>query len=166
MDRQAEMMKRAGRRISLLMGLILSFFQSLAGQLSSGHFSLPGWLVSFALSVAVSWIIGFLVPMGKVGMSAARRAGFPEGSLKARLLQTLISDLIFSPFITLVNVTLAYRNARGQGAPVNFFGMLLPSLGISLALGFVLVFLFQPICMKLVMKGQGGSSGRPGGPSD
>ena len=165
MDRQAEMMKRTGRKVSLMMGVILSFFQSLAGQLRSGQFSVPGWLISLALSVAVSWIIGFLVPVGKVGMNAVCRAGLERDSLKARLLQTLVSDLIFSPVITLVNVILAYRNARGHGAPVSFFGMLLPSLGISLVLGFVLVFIFQPICMKLAMKGNPPAGG-PGGASD
>ena len=59
-------MKTAGRLISMMMGLILSFFQSLAGQLRSGQFTFQGWIVSLALSIAVSWLIGYIVPMGKV----------------------------------------------------------------------------------------------------
>jgi len=147
-----EAMQQAGRKISLMMGLILSFFQSLIGNLTSGHFALPSWLLSFAISVAVSWVIGFLVPIGKLGMSAARKAGFAPGTLKARLLQACVSDCIFSPVISLVNVLLAYFNAKSHGAPVSFPGMYLPSLGLSLAAGFVLVFIFQPICAKIALK--------------
>jgi hypothetical protein len=144
-------MKSAGRCISMMMGLILSFFQSLASMLLSGHFTLPGWLISLALSVCVSWIIGWLVPMGKVSQSVCQKLKCEPGTLKARLAETLVSDLIFTPFITLANVLLAWRNATAGGAKIPFLPMFLPSLGISLLIGFVLVFIFQPICKKAVL---------------
>ena len=152
MQPNPEMMKKAGRKISMLMGLILSFFQSLSGQLFSGHFSFPSWLLSLALSIAVSWLIGYIVPMGKVSQNVCTSFRCEPRSLKTRLLETLVSDLIFSPVITLVNVLLAYRGAVSQGAPVRFLPMFLSSLGISLALGFVLIFIFQPLCKKWVLK--------------
>ena len=161
MQPNPEMMKRAGQKISLLMGLILSFFQSLAGQLFSGHFSFPSWLISLALSIAVSWLIGYIVPMRKVSQNVCTSFHCPPRSLKARLLETLVSDLIFSPLITLVNVFLAYRSAVSQGAPVRFLPMYLSSLGISLVLGFILIFLFQPLCMKLVLRNHPGGGPHP-----
>ncbi|MBO7662498.1 MAG: hypothetical protein J6U01_03925 [Clostridia bacterium] len=144
-------MKSAGRFISMLMGLILSFFQSLAGQLFSGHFTLPGWLISLALSICVSWLIGWIVPMGKVSQSLCQKLKCEPGSLKARLAETCVSDLIFTPFITLANVLLAWRNATAGGAKIPFLPMFLSSLGISLLIGFVLVFIFQPLCKKAVL---------------
>ena len=151
-------MKTAGRLISMMMGLILSFFQSLAGQLRSGQFTFQGWIVSLALSIAASWLIGYIVPMGKVSKSICRKLKCPEGSLKARIAESAVSDLIFSPFITLANVLLAWRNIPPQARPP-FLPMFLPSLGISLLIGFVLVFIFQPICKKFVLSRVFGNKG-------
>lgn len=164
MTQQNAAMKAAGRKISLLMGLILSFFQSLAGQLFSGHFALPAWLISLAISIPVSWLIGFLVPMGKVSQQVCRKCKCRPGTLKARLAETLVSDLIFTPVLTLVNVTVAYRGAVSHGAKIRFLPMFLSSLGISLALGFVLVFVFQPLCRKWAMKGMPEGQGNPPAP--
>jgi len=143
-------MRTAGRLISMMMGFILSFFQSLAGQLRSGHFSFSGWMISLALSIGISWLIGYIVPMGKVSRNICRKLKCPEGSLKARIAESAVSDLIFSPFITLANIFLARRNIPANAKPT-FFSMYISSLLISLAIGFVLVFIFQPICKKFVL---------------
>ena len=142
--------RTAGRLISMMMGFILSFFQSLAGQLRSGHFSFSGWMISLALSIGISWLIGYIVPMGKVSRNICRKLKCPEGSLKARIAESAVSDLIFSPFITLANIFLARRNIPANAKPP-FFSMYISSLLISLAIGFVLVFIFQPICKKFVL---------------
>ena len=144
-------MKKAGHLISMILGFILSFFQSLAGQLRSGRFTFSGWMVSLALSIAVSFLIGYIVPMGKVSQNICRKLKCPPGTLKARLAETAVSDLIFTPFITLANVFMAWRNIPAQAKPP-FLPMYLSSLGISLVIGFVLVFIFQPIVKKYVLE--------------
>ena len=69
--------------------------------------------------------------------------------------------MLFSPLICLANILLAYRNAVAHGAKVSFPGMFLPSLGIRLALGFVLAFIFLPICKKTVMSRVMKAGGKP-----
>ena len=150
--------RTAGRLISMIMGFILSFFQSLAGQLRSGHFTFQGWIISLALSIAISWLIGYFVPMGKISQKVCKKLKCPEGSLKARIAESAVSDLIFSPFITLANVFLAWRSIPPQSRPP-FLPMVLSSLGISLLIGLILVFIFQPICKKLVLSRVFGNQG-------
>ena len=163
LHRQADpaRMRAAGKAVGMMMGLVMSFFQSLAGQLSSGHFTFPGWIISLALSIAISWVIGYIVPMGKITKNVCTKLKCQPESLKARLAESLISDLLFSPLICLANILLAYRNAAAHGAKVSFPGMFLPSLGISLALGFVLAFIFLPICKKTVMSRVMKAGGKP-----
>ena len=52
----------------------MSVLLSLLGNLMSGRFSLIGFLISTAVSIAVSLVIGFLLPMQKVGSAACRKA--------------------------------------------------------------------------------------------
>lgn len=150
----AQAKKAVGRKMTLFLGLILSFFQPLVGQLTSGHFTIPGYLLSFAISAVIGLAIGFLVPIGRITRAASAKAKLPKGSLKARLLETMVSNLIFSPILSFVNVFLAYRNASAHApaGTVKFLPMYLPSLGIGLVLGFILVFIFQPLCLKWALK--------------
>ncbi len=145
-------MKSAGRKISLMVGIILSFFQSLIGQLRSGHFALPAWLLSLAVSIVVSFLISYVVPIRKIFQNVCTSWKCKPGTLKARLLETLVSDLVFTPLLTLVNVFIAWRGAVSQGARIPFLPMYLSSLWVSLLVGYVLAFFCQPLCMKLVLK--------------
>ncbi|MBR1702393.1 MAG: hypothetical protein IJ716_10610 [Lachnospiraceae bacterium] len=145
-------MKKIGRQMSLLMGVTLSFFLSLTGILSSGQFTFPGFLINFLISSVISLIIGFLVPMKKVNDSLGAKLGLKQHTLKTRLFESLISDLIYTPIITLVMITLAHRNATSHGARIPYVPMLLKGILISMAVGYVLIFIFMPLFMKLVMK--------------
>lgn len=149
---QMKKMKKIGIEMSLLMGVTLSFFLSLTGILSSGKFTVPGFLISFVVSLIISLIIGFLVPMKKVNDSLDARLGLKPHTLKTRLFESLISDLIYTPIITLIMITMAYRNASANGAPVQYVPMLIGGLVLSLIVGYVLIFIFMPLFMKLVMK--------------
>lgn len=149
-------MKSVGRRMSLMMGTTLSFCLSLVGNLASGRFTLPGFLLSFLGSMVISLAIGFLVPMGKLTSALDAKLGLKPGGLPARCVNALASDLIYSPLITLAMVFMAWRRATGQGAQIPFLPMYLRGLAISLAVGFVLVFLLTPIYMKLAMKDRRG----------
>ncbi|MCR4656039.1 MAG: hypothetical protein K5770_07415, partial [Lachnospiraceae bacterium] len=70
-----KIMRKVGMKMNILMGVSLSFGLSLTGNLSSGHFTVPGFLISFLASTVVSIIIGFLVPMRKLETAAVSKAG-------------------------------------------------------------------------------------------
>ncbi|WP_051688586.1 hypothetical protein [Butyrivibrio sp. AE2032] len=164
-----EMMMKVGRAMSIRMGIAMSFCLSLVGTLTSGHFTPIGFVISFVISSIISLLIGFIIPMGKVSEGARAKAKLERGSIKARLLETFISDLIYTPVITLAMVFFAYKMAMkqsGGAAQLNFWGMFLSSLAICFVAGFILIFLVQPIFMKGVMKKYGmngmGNGGAPG----
>ena len=164
-------MKLAERKMSLLMGLTMSFALSLTGLVSAGQFTVRAFLINFAISFVISMVIGLLVPMGRVNASLCGRLGLRQGGIHARLFESLISDLIYTPVITFCMVTLAYRQAVSHGAPLRYGPMLGRSMVISLVAGYVIIFLVTPLFMRAAMKGvpQGGPGGpgvpgRPDGP--
>lgn len=148
-------MKKISMEMSILMGVTLSFFLSLTGNLTSGHFTVAGFLVSFVISLIISLIIGFLVPMKKVTDYLDGKLGLKPGKLSTRLFETLISDLIYTPVITFAMVTMAYKQATSQGAPLKYLPMLGRSELISMIVGYVLIFIFMPLFMKWVLKRNG-----------
>lgn len=145
-------MRRAGQKMSLYMGVTLSFILSLVGTLSSGHFTVPGWLISFVCSTIIALIIGFVVPMGKISRDLTEKLNLDPESVPAKLLKALVSDLIYTPLITLAMVYMAYRQASAHGAPVNFWGMFLPSLLLSLVVAYFCIYFIEPIFLKKVMR--------------
>ena len=156
-------MKKIGREMSLLMGVTLSFFLSLTGLLAAGKFNVVGWIISFLISTVISLIIGFLVPMKKVTDGVNNKLGLKPGKLGTRCMESLLSDLIYTPIITLAMVFMAYKKATAHGAKIPFIGMFGKSLVISLVVGFILIFIFMPLYMKLVFKKNG--IGGPQGPN-
>ncbi len=151
---RAQMMKKIGRRMSILMGVSLSFCLSLLGNLTSGHFTLLGFLISFAVSTLISLIIGFLVPMKKVGDSLANALHLKPRSLPAHCAESFVSDLIYTPVITLAMVALAWKMATSHGAQMPFLPMFLHSLVLSMIVGYVLIFILMPVFFKLTTRGQ------------
>lgn len=148
-------MKKIGREMSILMGITLSFFLSLTGILSSGYFTVPGFLISFVVSLVISLIIGFFIPMKKVTDSLGRKLGLAPRKFSTHCFEALISDLIYTPIITLIMVFLAYRQAIRQGAQIPFWPMLGKSMLISMIVGYILIFIFMPLFLKIVMKRNG-----------
>lgn len=152
-----ERMKVVGRKMAVCMGVLMSFALALTGNMASGHFAVPGFLISFAISLLISLAIGFLIPIGRVTQGACKGLGLGIGTLPARLVESLISDLIYTPFITLVMTGFAYqmviRQSGGEVRPV-FAMMFARSFLICFIVGFVLIFIFQPIFLKLIMKDQ------------
>ena len=144
-------MKKIGMKMSLLMGVTLSFFLSLAGNLSSGHFTLPGFLISFLISFIISMIIGFLVPMKKVNDALGAKLGLIPGKGLTRCIEAFVSDLIYTPLITFAMIVMAHKQATAQGASIPFLPMFFKSLCMSLVIAFVLIFICTPIFMKLVL---------------
>ena len=149
------MMKKIGMQVSFLMGVTLSFFLSFTGVAASGHFSLPAWLISFVISAVVSLVIGFFVPMKKILDSMTTDRGMEPGKLSTRLMEALISNLIYTPLITIIMSTYGYIQSAKHGAKVPYGLMLGKSLIVCLIVGFILIFIFQPMIMKFVFNRNG-----------
>ena len=149
-------MKKISRQMSVLMGLTLSFFMSLAGNLASGKFTVIGFILSFIVSFIISVLIGLFVPMRRVNDAVDRKLGLAPGKLSTHAVESLVSDFIYTPLITLAMIAMAYKNAVSHGAKGLKFGpMFGKALLLSLVIGFILVFFFMPIYMKLLLKKNG-----------
>ena len=148
-------MKKIGLQMNLLMALSLSFALSLYGNLSSGHFRFPAFLLSFLLSAVISFVIGLLVPMPKLEQKICGKVGADPRSAGGNAVMSLVSDLIYTPVITLAMTGLAYPQAVKHGASVSFGGMFLVSLLISMLIGFVLIFILKPLFLRLVLRMNG-----------
>ena len=109
-------------------------------------------LISFVCSTIIALIIGFVVPMGKISRDFTEKLNLDPESVPAKLLKALVSDLIYTPLITLAMVYMAYRQASAHGAPVNFWGMFLPSLLLSLVVAYFCIYFIEPIFLKKVMR--------------
>ena len=152
-------MRKIGLQMSVLMGVTLSFFLSLVGNLmgakQSGSFSVPGFLISFVISTIVSLFIGLIVPMKKVNDGLHAKLNMQEGSIGAKLLDSLVSDIIYTPIMTLLMVFLAYKQATAHGAQMPFLPMFLSSLVVCLIVGYILIFIFMPLYLNILMKMNG-----------
>ena len=158
-----------GKKINLQMGLLMSVTLSLClsatGLLSAGQFTVPALLMNFAVSFVISMIISILVPMNKVNAAADRKLGLRPGELKTRFFESFLSDIIYTPILTVAMVTVAYFNVKAH-APADkvppYAGMLIKSLVISLLVGYVLIFIFMPIFLRFVLKKNGMGPMGPG----
>lgn len=96
--------------MGLKMGLTMSFFLSLAGNLSSGHFSVVGWLISFVMSSIISvFVLGTIFPMKKISDGACKVLKLTPNKIPARMVSSLISALIYTTILTTLMITVAYH---------------------------------------------------------
>lgn len=148
-------MRMIGMKMCILMGFTMSVILSLVGTATSGHFTVPSWLISFGISLVISLVIGFVVPVNKLGDMACRKCKAEPRSLKGNLISSLVSNLIYTPIITILMVTVMVGNAakhapKGAVPPVT---KILPgSLLISLVVGYVVIVIAQPLYLKLLLK--------------
>lgn len=145
-------MKKIERRMGLAMSLTMSFILSLAGNLSSGAFTVPHFLRSFVVSFLISLLITTLVPMRKTALYFTEKLGLKPGTIKYRIVEALIMDLLMSPLMTFVMVCIAYRQATAHGAKIPFGPMLLRSEITSFITAFFALFLLTPLLIKIVTK--------------
>lgn len=157
------MNKKIGIQMSLLMAVTVSFCLSLTGNLTSGNFQPVTFLITFAASFVISCIIGLVVPMQKVESGLVRACGLKERSLPARAVSSLVSDIIYTPVVTLAMIALVRKIALSHGAKLPPFGiMYVKSLVISLIVAFIVIFIVSPVFMKLVLKKNGVGGPPPG----
>ena len=152
-----EKMKKSGLIMSTLMALVMSFFLSLINNLLSGKFSFLLFLITLLISFVISFIIGLVVPMPLISMGIAKKM---KGSRAVPFVDALVSDLIYTPIITLVMIisvrllvpVLSGASADKVGFPP-FIIMFLRSLALCLVIGYVLILIFTPLIKKVAFKG-------------
>ena len=107
-------------------------------------------------------LIGVIVPMHKVTQGATKNMKPGPGK---KLFETFLSDLIYTPLISIVMVAFAYIQNQQKGiAGPPYIVMLIPSLIACFIVGYILIFIFQPMFMKSLMKKYGPGAGPEGGP--
>ena len=159
-------MKKIGMMMNMCMGVTISFFLSLVNMLASGHFAVPGFIISFIISTIVSIIIGTVVPIHKVENSFFAKKGIEPRSFKARAVGSLLSDFIYTPVMSLVMVIFARASMVRGGAPAEtippFVPMFLKSLILSLVVAYIIIFIVQPVFLKTLVNKYGKGSAPEG----
>ncbi|MBQ9622246.1 MAG: hypothetical protein IJR39_02750 [Treponema sp.] len=164
-NEMAAKMRKVGICMNFMMGVSLSFFLSLIGMASSGHFQVKGWLVSFAASTILSILIGFCIPIHKIGTALCTKLGLKERTLPFHLVGSLISDCFYTPLMSFSMIALAYYGMKKQleaaiasGAPaeslpqITFLQMFIPSLVLTMIADYFLIFTLQPLFLKILLK--------------
>lgn len=148
-------MRTIGIKMNILMGITMSFVLSLVGTLMGGHFTVISWLLSFAISLLISLAIGFIIPIKKVSDSACNKFKVVPESMKGNLVSACVSDLIYTPIITIIMVVVMLNNAakhapQGMVPPVS---KVLPgSLLVCFVVGYIVIFIIQPLFLKMLLK--------------
>ena len=159
-------MRKIGLKIAFIMAILMSFSLSLTGNLMAEHPpEMPtiaiviGFLECFALSFVISFAIGLIVPIPKVNAALARKFHLQPRTPKAHFIESLASNLIYTPLITTVMVTFVYFALMPAGHKPPFLLMFIHSQVICFIVAQVLIMVFVPIIMKLVLP-----KGAPGMP--
>ena len=151
-------MRKVGLKIAFIMALLMSFGLSLTGNLMAERppempliASIIGFLECFALSFVISFAIGFFVPVPKVNAALARIFHLHPRTFKAHFVESLASNLIYTPLITTAMVCFVYFTMMPDGHKPPFLPMFIHSQVICLIVAQVLIMLFVPIIMKHVI---------------
>ena len=164
-------MKKVGITMNILMGVTLSFCLSLLGNLTSENGFKPiAFIASFLVSTIISLIIGFLIPMRKIESGAVKAMKLNERGVPANIISSLISDIIYTPVITLSMIVLARKMAMkmsdGHAELPPFGAMFGKALIISFIVAFFIIFFITPIYLKFAMKRAGVNVAAGGPPAD
>ena len=93
--------------------------------------------------------------MPKLEQAFCGKLGINPRSLGGNAVSSLISDLIYTPVITLAMTSLGYQQMKRAGGSISFGGMFLGSLFLSLLLGYIIIFILKPLFLKLVLRANG-----------
>jgi hypothetical protein len=163
----AAQIRKVGICMNFMMGISLSLFLSLIGMSSSGHFEVKGWILSFIASSVLSILIGFCLPVHKTGIAICKKMGLKERTLGFHLVESLVSDIFYTPLMSFSMVGLAYFGMKKQiaaaianGAPadslpqITFLQMFLPGLAVTMIAGYFLILGLQPVFLKILLRKQ------------
>lgn len=138
--------------MSLFMGLAMSCVLTITGLLSAGQLTFEKFIVSFLIGFAISAVIGLIIPIKKISDGFVGKLKLSPGTIKARLAEALVSDVLLSPLMTFIMVFIAYQQATAHGARMPFGPMLLKAEIISFVVAFILSFIITPVITKLVLR--------------
>jgi hypothetical protein len=150
-------MKKVGIIMSVLMGVTMSFCLSLTNSIvSADKFDMTQFLISFGASAVLSLIIGLIVPMKKVEDGACKAMKLRENSVPAKLVSAFISDIIYTPILTLSMIIIVrkmvMKMSHGHAVLPSFATMFIKSFILSLAVAYIIILIVTPIFLKLSLK--------------
>lgn len=142
--------------MTVLMGFTMSLVLSFTGTLAGGHFTVQSWLFSFGISFLLSLAIGFIVPVKKAGDAFCKKCRTVPECPKGNFLSALISNLIYTPLLTIVMVGIMVMKATAQIPVLSkrleiMAHAVVPSLIICFVVGYVAIVIFQPLFIRLLM---------------
>ncbi len=162
--------KKVGKYISIRMGIAMSITMSLVGSLlgavsavkTSGAPFIAAFLPSFLASIVITMIIaiglGLIVPMKKVNDGIEKTTKTKGFAL--HFIQSVVSDLIYTPFIGLVMAFFSTAVFVIPKSPNLSMNMLVPvSLGnfaksflIEFVIALVVIIIIEPKIQKAAFK--------------
>ena len=151
-------MRAIGMKVALAMALLMSFGLSLTGNLMAERppempliASVIGFIECFVLSFAISFAIGIIVPMPKVNAALARKFHLQPRTLKAHIVESIASNLIYTPLITTAMVLFVYFTMIPEGHKPPFLPMFIHSQVVCFIVAQGLIFALVPIVLKMVL---------------
>lgn len=96
-----DIQKKIGKTMSIYMGVTMSIILSALGLIIAGRFSLISYISSLVIALIVSLLLGFIVPIKTISDKVLEFLKISEGTLKAKLVSSFVSDIIYTPLICL-----------------------------------------------------------------
>lgn len=146
-----KVMQKIGFLMSLIMGFVMSLVLSLTGTLVGGHFTVPSWLISFGISFVLSLIIGFIIPMGRLNNLITGKLKQSRKMFLANLIDSFVSNVLYTPLMSASMVWLAWSKIPLEHRPP-FAALYMPSLIATFIVGWIVIFITQPLFLKKLMK--------------
>lgn len=150
--------KKIGRFISLTMGPFVSLCMGTQGVLLSGHFSVPAWILSVAVSVTLAVCIGLFVPVKRFSKGISSRIRNRILSVLAdNALTNIVYTIIIATAVPSLMVVLARIQMDSAGVPPSVpRPSILAALPHSWISGFILAMLLtlvlEPVFVRIARK--------------
>lgn len=147
-----EKMKKIGRKMSLYMGITMSFSLTVIGLYQADDLTLGNVIFNSVISFSIMRIINLFFDSGAVAIGFLKERSIEPDSLKGRVFMALIISLINSPAMTFVMVTIGYLKSRNTEAEFPYLPILFRSMAISTVCAFILCLIFTPIFGKILVR--------------
>lgn len=153
--------------MSLFMGIAMGLVFTLFAQIKNGQIMPIGIIVGILISMVISVVLGMIIPIKKLYDSANKKLNITEEGLKMGMVNSLISDLIFTPlnctFGMWFGMSMGLKNLPPDVTTIfdrlmfcaklpQFVPALISTLIIDLVIGFVLCILISPFLNKITNK--------------
>lgn len=99
----------------------------------------------------MSFGIGIIVPIPKVNAALARKFKLQPGAPKTHFVESVVSNLIYTPLITTVMVLFVYFAMMPEGHKPPFLPMFIHSQIVCFIVAQVLILIFVPIIVKRLL---------------